>query len=65
MADTNPHIDATARALRNEIEDIERNLAAAQRLLAQKQEALKSIESLGLHTPEPKLAPAKTEKPAK
>ena len=60
----NPHIDASARALRDEIEILERNIAAQQCLLAGKAEALKAIESLGLHTPSETAAPTKSAKPA-
>lgn len=55
----NPQIDAAARGLRDEIETLERNIAAGQRELASKQDALKALESLNLHTPAEDSTPAK------
>ena len=59
----NPHIDEQTRVLRQDIEALERTITSAQAHLALKAEALKAIESLGLHTPGDE--PAKPAKSAK
>lgn len=48
----NPHIQAAVDSLRNEVETLEKNLAANQRQLDEKREALSALESLNLHTPQ-------------